>query len=163
MRILAAKLALVGLVFSLVVSPTTAHAAKGVKKVNVNAGNGHRTYTGTVLAIHPVKSGYGTFSMRASHHHKKLGGAANGQTNTFNVTNTTKFEHHYGSAVNAVGPTALQRGQHIRVRASGNHSDIIQIMTRPRSRGMFTRHRSYYYHPHLYHRYAHHYYHHRRR
>lgn len=161
-------------VISSVLTVSTAEAAKGIKKGNQT--NGTHTVHGIVTSITPDKSGYGVFQIRSSYNHRKSSGTNPASTSngsgsnhphrTFNVSSSTAFRHHasgpYGGT-NSVGPTALQRGQHVTVRYTGQHADQIQINTSTsmmRIPGRFyhnyySRHRPVVYNPYAYHHLRH--------
>ena len=150
---------IVGFALVLAVIPTTAEAAKGVKKVQPD--NAHHSTSGVVFKISPDKTGYGTFQLRTAHPLSKndVGNPvvnAKGKTNPliseFKVTSATRFEQRAGKAVSVAPPTALKKGERVRVLYTANQAETIQILLRPPSTGQIIRYRASSYHPRAYHR-----------
>jgi len=144
----------------------TAQAAKGVKKVPP-ANNTPRLVSGVVTHV-AHKNGSGSFQVRTATHHKKATGTAtttagaaagtkaaatNPQHNRqFHVTGATRFGHSNGTPASFA---SLRSGERVRVQATGNNANAVQIMSHHRVRGTFARYRARMYNPYAYRPYRH--------
>ena len=155
----------------------TAQAAKGVKKVAPVNGT-PRIVAGVVTHV-AHKNGSGSFQMRTANHHKKVTGTTNtaagtsaaagttaagtGATGTataattpqqrqFHVTGATRFGHSNGTPASFA---SLRAGERVRVQATGNNANAVQIMSQQRVRGNFARYRTRMYNPYVYRPYYH--------